>query len=119
MEPAQFVRFLVDVFAIPLCLFTGLYLRKTVEDQAGLLLFYQTVNNPEILPCFTFGNAHQFFEVRTDIIHTKGFGVQHDKNIVYVIGKYGEQFFPIENLSILLCQALAVSPDEQNDDYHG
>ena len=118
MEPASLFGFQMLILEIPFALFPAEKPFQKIFTVLWGVFRVQLVQNKNILPDFFPRYAQQALDVRADIIHLGGLGVQHQENVVHVHRKLLEQFVPVRNLGILPAQGdMAFAHNEQNDQH--
>jgi len=116
MEPAALFGLPMFILRIPLALFPAEQPFQIVLVAVRVILWVQRCQNTGILPDFSPRDAQQPLNIRADIIHLRGLGVQHQENIIHVQRKLLEQLVPVRDLSILPAQGdMASAHDQQND----
>ena len=117
MEPAPFSRLLMDQFRIPFSLFTASKPCQIVFGRFGGILRDQHGQRTDIFAHTLLRQTQQPFHVRADIICLVGFCIQHQENIVHVLGQLPKQFFPVQNFGILAAQLDMASVNNQQNDH--
>ena len=84
MEPAALFGLPTLILRIPLVLLPAEQPFQIVLVAVRVILWVQRCQNTGILPDFSPRDAQQPLNIRADIIHLRGLGVQHQENIIHV-----------------------------------
>ena len=117
MEPAPLPRFLMDIFHIPFALFAAGKPCQIVFGEFRDILRVQRGQRINIVAHALLRQTQQPFHIRTDIICLVGFGIQHQENIVHVLGQLPEQLLAVQNFGIFAPQLAAASAHNQQNDH--
>jgi len=119
VEPAPLPGFQMHILIIPFALLPAEKPFQIVFIAFRVILRVQRCQNTGILPDFSPWDTQQPLNVRADVIHLGGLGVQHQENVVHVQRKLLEQLVPVRDLGILPAQGRMVSAHDHQNDQHG
>ena len=119
MEPAPFPRLLMDIFHIPFALFAARKPFQKVLGAVGGILRVQQRQGIDIFAHTLPRQTQQPFHIWAEIICLVGFCIQHQENVVHVLGQLLEQLVPAQNLVILAAQLDVTPARNQQNDQHG
>ena len=119
MEPAPLPCLLMDIFHIPFALLAAGKPFQKVLGAVGGILRVQQRQGIDIFAHTLPRQTQQPFHVRADIICLVGLCIQHQENVVHVLGQLLEQLVPAQNLVILAAQLDVTPARNQQNDQHG
>ena len=115
MEPAPFPRLLMDIFHIPFALLAAGESRQMVFGRVDGILRVQRGQRIDVFTHALLRQTQQAFHVRANIICLVGFCIQHQKDVVHVLGQLPEQLFAVQDFGILTAQLDAAPVNNQQN----
>ena len=104
MEETDFVIALMDKLFVPFLLFSVLHPCQIIQSYPGFCAAFRMAQNLDISLHIRGGNAQNLLNVGADIFHLFGPDIQHQENIVHIVGQSGEKLIPGKQRAVLLSQ---------------